>query len=190
MLPIQGCVFCCCASLLLILIIVLWATTKESEGCGIPLYVWFYVFFSVLLISQTLNFIIICCGSESWQTQNIVLSIITFTFLFIWIIYGWVIAMSKDGDKCGDKGDTKCWYIFLLVILILFTLLFAILLCLLLCVCCCLCFLSADQPDNRLRRGQINQVISALNRVPYNENEHENDCAICMCPFDKDSEIT
>ena len=152
----QACVFCCCGSLLLILIIVLFTTTKDSQGCGIPLYVWFYVFFSVMLISQFLQLMIICCGAESWRTQNIVLSIVTFTFLFIWLIYGWVIAMSKKGEECGDKEDTKGWYIFLLVILIFFTVIFAILVCLLLCLCCCICFLAQDQPDNRLRSGQIN----------------------------------
>lgn len=190
MIPMQSCVFCCCGSLLLILILVLFATTRDSEGCGIPLYVWFYVFFSVLLITQFLQLMIICCGAESWRTQNTVLSIITFIFIFIWLVYGWAIAMSKKGNDCGDKEDTKGWYIFLLVILIFFTVIFAILVCLLICLCCCLCFLSGNEPDNRLRSGQINQVISALQRVPYNENEHENDCAICMCPFDKDSNIT
>jgi hypothetical protein len=121
----------------------------------------------------------------------VVLSIMTFVFIFIWFIYGWVIASSKKGSECGEKEDTKGWYIFLLVILIFFTVIFSILICLLLCLCCCLCFLSgAEGSDNRLRSGQINQVISSLSRVPYNENEHENDCAICMCPFDKDSAIT
>ena len=129
---------------------------------------------------------ILCCGSESWRTQNIVVSILSGSFLFIWLIYGWVIILSKK-DDCGEKEDTKGWYIFLIVILVLFTILFAILLCLLLCICLCLCFLQPGSEDGALRRGQIDGVIGSLTRTPYNSNAHDNDCAICMCEFDKDS---
>jgi hypothetical protein len=52
LIPMQCCGFWYCAVFLLVLITVLWATTKDAEGCGIPLFLWFYVFFAAILISS------------------------------------------------------------------------------------------------------------------------------------------
>lgn len=111
-------------------------------------------------------------------------------FLLVWFIYGWVIIGSKD-DDCGEHKDTKGWWIFLIIILVFFSIIFSILICALCCLCVIFCFLANRESDeNRLRGDQITGVVQSLTRVQFNQSQHDNDCAICMCPFEADSELT
>ena len=154
MIPMQACIFACCASIVLIILVCLWVTTKDSEGCGVPLFIWFYVFFGVILLNLIVDFSIVCCGGQNWAMHKLISSAVFGIFLFIWLIYGWVIIGSSD-DDCSAHKDTKGWWIFLIIILIFFTIIFAILLCLLCCLCILFCCVANRDDPNRLRGEQI-----------------------------------
>ena len=154
-----------------------------------PLFIWFYVFFGLFLLNSIVDFSIVCCGGQNWAIHKLITSAVFGLFLFVWLIYGWVIFASKD-DDCGEHKDTKGWWIFLIIILSFFTLMFAILLCILCCLCVLFCFVARQGNDNSLRRDQISGVVSSLTRTPVNTTQHTDNCAICMCPFEPDSELT
>jgi hypothetical protein len=139
----QCCAFWCCTTFLVILLVILWATTKDAEDCGIPLALWFYVFFIAFIISSAVSITIIMCGSRNWVIQNLVWTGIFYLFLFVWFIYGWIIV-SKKNQTCIANEDTRGWFIFLYIILVFFTIVFVIMILVLLCLCCCLCFLGAQ----------------------------------------------
>lgn len=92
------CIAAYCTSIVLIVLISLWVTTKDGNGCGVPMIMWFYVLFGVVELYVILLVILLicanrCCGCacDNWGIYMIAFTVGLFTFLVAWGIYGWVI---------------------------------------------------------------------------------------------------
>lgn len=185
-----GCQFGCCVVFFLIIIISLWASTKDSEGCGAPVLLWLYVFFIAAFLVQLVNFCILCCGGSSFVAKQLCWMFFSYLFLLIWVIYGWTVYASED-DDCGEKESTRGWWIFFIIILSFITIIFIILI-LLLCVLGCIicCCINREDPSSNMNGEGIKNVLSTLTKVPFDSTKHEECCAICMEEFTKDDTLT
>ena len=135
--------FGCCLVIITIILSCLIVTTKDKEGCNVPIITWLFVFFIIVILMYFVTLMVICCNARNWMIQNLCWTIVFYIFILIWVIYGWTLYASED-DNCGEVEATRGWWIFFIIILSFYTAGFLLIIILLAILGCCICCMSRD----------------------------------------------
>jgi hypothetical protein len=173
--------------ILAILLGVLETSRKKSEGCGIPVFAWLEIWFSIVLTIPTVLSFSLCCAKSyipaflCWIIWSLWVMLLT---AMSWLIYGWALWFSDDND-CGNHQDTNTAKVFMIIILILglFFMIFAI--CGIVLLPCAWCLVARTESESRDEIENQNWIANAIKErlSVTKEVPKEGQCMICLEDF-------
>ena len=145
----------------IILLVAVTVYSGDHQGCGIPIYEWFTIEYTVSLLKYTLILPVVCmfgrCTGGIFPYAAVVFLTISWGQLF-WMGYGWSIYFSDKND-CYDHGeaDTAGWLIWMIIVLwqgLFFMILVVVL------TCCCICGMAMLKSAVSNAPGQDAKIMS------------------------------